>query len=170
MTVSPIREHHRPNTFEPWARQPNETPEAWQAFETYRDAEGKRRVAGVGEQLGKSTTLMERWSARWSWVDRAAAWDAEQDREWTREILRQRRIVGRRHLDTAQLLIDKAMARLETLDINTLTPRELVEFVKAGMDIETRIYGLDAVAGEQRPVQIVLDSRLLPPGAQLPGD
>lgn len=57
---------------------------------------------------------------------------------------------------------------LETLDVDTLTPRELVEFIKAGMDIETRIYGLNAAAGEQRPVQIVLDSRLLPPGARLP--
>lgn len=51
------------------------------------------------------------------------------------ERLRQRRIVARQQLDTA----------------------------RPGLEVETRIYGLDAAAGEQHPVQIVIDPRLLPP-------
>lgn len=156
----------------PWERQPGETSEAWHAFALYRDhdaADGRRSLAKVGQQSGKNVALIERWSVRWSWISRVAAWDAEQDREWTREILRQRRIVGRRHLDTAQMMINKAMARLEKLDPNTLTPRELIEFIKAGIDIEARIYGLDR-EDTAPAVRIVIDSRLLPPGAQLPAN
>ncbi len=81
VTVSQFRPPHRSSTPEPWERQPRETPQAWQGFEAYRDREGKRSLAGVGQQLGKSTALMERWSARWSWVDRAAVWDEEEDRQ-----------------------------------------------------------------------------------------
>ena len=52
---------------------------------------------------------------------------------------------------------------MATLDVNTLTPRELLEFAKAGMEIEARIYGLHVTADdEQRPVQIVIDGQVLP--------
>lgn len=163
MTVSQLRPPDRSITPEPWERQPSETPEAWQGFEVYRDHKGKRSLAAVGQELGKSTALIERWSARWSWVDRAAAWDEEEDRQWTRERLRQRRVAARRHLEAAGLLIDKGLARLATLDVNTLTPRQLLEFAKTGMEIEARIYGLYMTAAdEQRPVQIVIDGQMLP--------
>src|SRR4051812_26103370 len=50
------------------------------AFVLYRDMGPQRSTAAVGRELGKSKTLMDRWSAHWSWVERVEAWGAEQAR------------------------------------------------------------------------------------------
>jgi hypothetical protein len=59
-----------------WERQPGETSRAYEAFSAYRDLGSARSLAKVGQLLGKSTGLMERWSAAHSWVDRVAALEA----------------------------------------------------------------------------------------------
>lgn len=62
-----------------WERQPGETSRAYEAFCIYRDLGAARSLAKVGELLGKSKALMERWSAAHSWVDRVAALEARDE-------------------------------------------------------------------------------------------
>jgi len=64
-----------------WERQPGESPEAFEAFALYRDMGIERSTAKVGRRLGKSKTLMDRWSSDHGWVMRAAVWEREQDRK-----------------------------------------------------------------------------------------
>jgi hypothetical protein len=45
----------------------------------YRDS-ASRSIRGVAQELGKSATLVARWSSEDSWPDRVAAWQAECDR------------------------------------------------------------------------------------------
>jgi len=59
----------------PWDRQKSETRKAFEAFLCYRDMGDARRLVLVGEKLGKSEALMERWSCKWGWVDRVAAYE-----------------------------------------------------------------------------------------------
>ena len=59
-----------------WDRQPGESAPAYEAARLYFDLGAQRSLEQVRQKLGKSKDLMERWSARWAWVDRAAAWDA----------------------------------------------------------------------------------------------
>jgi hypothetical protein len=59
-----------------WEQQQGETSRAYEAFGAYRDLGSARSLAKVGQLLGKSTGLMERWSAAHSWVDRVAALEA----------------------------------------------------------------------------------------------
>lgn len=65
---------------EPWERQPGESAPAFEAFACYRDMGSTRSTANVGQEFGKSKRLMDRWCARWAWVARAEAWDADLDR------------------------------------------------------------------------------------------
>ena len=67
----------------PWDRMKGESRQAYQAFRVYlRLGPLNRSLAATGRELGKSTTLMSRWSARWSWVARVDAYDhAAQIRE-----------------------------------------------------------------------------------------
>lgn len=60
----------------PWDRMKGESRQAYQAFRVYlRLGPLNRSLAATGRELGKSTTLMSRWSARWSWVERTEAHD-----------------------------------------------------------------------------------------------
>ena len=65
---------------EPWERQLNESPQAFEAFACYRDMGAARSLAKVSRELCKCKALMERWSKENDWVKRVAAWDAEKDR------------------------------------------------------------------------------------------
>lgn len=58
-----------------WTRRENETSVAHDAFKTYLYQGKDRSLANVGKALGKSTALMERWSAAHDWVSRSVAYD-----------------------------------------------------------------------------------------------
>ncbi len=54
-------------------QRPRETTKAYTAFKTYLDLGDQRSLARVASQLGKSKTLMERWSRRFDWSGRVQA-------------------------------------------------------------------------------------------------
>jgi hypothetical protein len=59
----------------PWVRQEGEGAEAFAAAEAYFVLGAGRSLAKVGQKLGKSRSLLERWSQEWRWVERAEAYD-----------------------------------------------------------------------------------------------
>lgn len=65
-------------SFNPWERQPNESEEAYAAFLAYRDMGVKRSLRSMGQEGDKRGSFQKRcgrWSSKWRWVDRSAAWD-----------------------------------------------------------------------------------------------
>jgi hypothetical protein len=65
----------------PWERRSNEYVKAYEAFKMYADLGSRRSARRVWERLGKSRALIERWSARHQWTERAKAWDEDQDKQ-----------------------------------------------------------------------------------------
>jgi len=65
----------------PWERQPAETEKAYTAFRAYLDLGPERTLEAVGQKLGKSTTLLEKWSSRWKWVERVRAYGSHMFRQ-----------------------------------------------------------------------------------------
>lgn len=68
----------------PWDRQPGESDKAFAAFCAYRDLGPDRTHEKTREKLGKNSgylRVLEAWSGRFRWMDRAAAFDAELDRQ-----------------------------------------------------------------------------------------
>ncbi len=63
----------------PWDRLPGESQPAYKAFLAYRDAGGCRSVRSLARQVGKSRSLLFRWSSRHRWTARAQAWDMARD-------------------------------------------------------------------------------------------
>lgn len=94
---------------QPWDRQPEETPPAWQAFVAYRDLGFDRSLRAAAEKIGKAQSLLARWSTRHGWVARAQAYDTHLDQE------HQKRLRARRTTSEQRLLriVDKGMAKLE---------------------------------------------------------
>ncbi|MGW0992025.1 hypothetical protein ACWD5V_01630 [Streptomyces sp. NPDC002523] len=128
-------------TVESWERQSGESVQAFEAFAAYRDLGAARSVAKVARELGKSTTLLFRWSRQYAWVMRTAAYDQEQDRLFLAEQAQARRDIARRHAKLAQAVQSKAVARLQMLDPRELSPSELLRYVQVAAEIERRAVG-----------------------------
>lgn len=123
----------------PWDRQPNETQKAYEAFCVYRDLKDaadpayKRSIARTGEKLGKSESLLERWSGRYDWVRRAEKWDVDQEQKLRAEAERKRladiRSMRRRHADLAAAILEKAANALQHLPEEAIRPRDISQMV-----------------------------------------
>jgi len=57
----------------PFEQQPRESAKAFAAFKAYLDMGPERSLEAVGQKLGKSLVLIERWSSRWHWAERVQA-------------------------------------------------------------------------------------------------
>ncbi|MEU6904412.1 hypothetical protein ABZ935_03495 [Streptomyces coeruleorubidus] len=132
---------------DPWERQDHESPLAFEAFVVYRDLGPARSVTKVARELDKSRAVVGRWSRQFAWVMRATAHDREQDRLFLAEQAQARRDITRRHAKLAQAVQSKAVARLQTLDPQELSPSELLRYVQVAAEIERRSVGEAPVAG-----------------------
>ena len=124
------------NNPKPWERQPKETPKPFEAFCVYRDMGTERSLRKVSEKLGKSETLMARWSTAHNWVERAAAWDAEQDRIARQEQIEQIKKMRKRQADSGYALQMKAIKALQELPTNEITAQDIVRMLVEGGKME----------------------------------
>jgi hypothetical protein len=83
-----------------WGRQHGESDKAFEAFAIYRDLGPTRSTQEVAIAVAKSAPFIRRWSAKWSWVARASAWDDEADRLRRERDLVERQESRRKMLDT----------------------------------------------------------------------
>jgi hypothetical protein len=121
---------------EPWDRRGNETTQAFEAFASYRDMGVHRSNARVGQALGKSTTLMDRWSTRHEWVHRAATFDARKDAVQTAAAIDEVGAMARRHAGIAFAIIAKAYHKLKDADADEFTVETAVKAIDLGVRIE----------------------------------
>lgn len=59
----------------PWTRRDEETSPAYEAFRTYLNQGASRSTANTARELGKSKTVVDKWSGQHSWVERVRAYD-----------------------------------------------------------------------------------------------
>lgn len=129
-------------TARPWERAEGETARAHQAFTVYRDAGPDRSLAKVAATLGKALALIERWSVRWAWVYRVAAWDDDQERRRAVELAAARREATARHVSLATAAQERIATRLENLDPDTLTPGDLIRWLDVSVRLERLALGI----------------------------
>lgn len=128
---------------DPWERLPTEKDPAWEAFRTYRDmGPGERSLAKVGQQLGKSRHLMERWSSTHAWVRRAAAWDMEQDRLWRESLATERRRMAERQARIGSMAEGKVASWLVNLDAERMTPSEAARWLEVASNLQHKVLGV----------------------------
>jgi hypothetical protein len=64
---------------EDWQRRPREPARAYEAARAYFEMRAARSLTSVAQKYAKSTPLIKRWSVKWQWVSRAAAFDRYMD-------------------------------------------------------------------------------------------
>jgi hypothetical protein len=60
-----------------WGKQKHESKQAYAAFRAYL---GESSIRKTARRLGRSRQLLERWSVKWRWVEKAEAYHADQER------------------------------------------------------------------------------------------
>ncbi len=147
----------------PWEQQPDESGRAFEAFRAYRDLDpGDRSYRKVAEQLRKSPSLIGRWSSQHRWVERAEAWDREQDRLWQAGLRRRRSRIVDRHLAIANAALVKVTQRLVNLDAEKLSAVEVTRMLEVVTRIEREAltlgqpiqHEISGPAGEPLTVQL----------------
>lgn len=148
---------------DPWELQEGESTKAFEAFCVYRDLGINRSIAKAGESLGKSQALLEGWSSKHSWVDRAAAWDAEQDRILRQEQLKEIKKMRKRHADLAHDMLLKAAQALKFIPEDEVKAADISRMVEVASKLERISRGDSGEVVEERdggeainPVQIYI--------------
>ena len=121
---------------EPWERQYNESPQAFEAFAQYRDMGASRSLAKVSRVVCKSKALMERWSTEHDWVKRVAAWDAEKDRVARETQINDIIEMRQRHAAIAKKMMDTADNALDNIKPNEVTTNEIARLVEIASKLE----------------------------------
>ncbi len=127
----------------------SESEESFAAFQAYRDSGPTRTIAKTAAEVGKSPDMSGKWAAKYHWVERARAWDAEVDRQRTEGALdavremRKRQIniaVSMQQLAATELLKLARKARAEGEDV-VLSPDLILKLAKEGAALERLVRG-----------------------------
>lgn len=119
-----------------WERLPNESVQAYEAFYKYLLMGEKRTLRKVEQELNKSHALIGRWSSTWNWQKRSADYDADLRRQEYEATAKEIKKMQERQVQTAMLLQKKAVQALDKLDINDLSPQEILRFISEGARLE----------------------------------
>jgi hypothetical protein len=135
-----------------WERQPGESTQAFAAFVIYRDLGAARSLrASYARQKGvedgpelRANGRLYAWSADHNWVERAAAWDAEQDRIRRQAHQEEVAAMSRRHVQVARLFQNQVVKRFQALtdnEVMALKPFELAKFFELAVKVEREALG-----------------------------
>lgn len=147
----------------PWLRQPGEGAKPYEAFSTYMLMGTERSQVKVAAELGKSRQLLSKWSAQWNWVERANAWDLEQERLARLDQMEAIRKMRKRHAALASSMLAKVAKRMEQMQPEELSPQDVKAFVDVASKLERISRGDVGEVVEERdggaainPVQIYI--------------
>lgn len=128
-----------------WDRQPGENPRNHGLFLMYRDMGRIRTIAQVAEMSPLTFASVARISRYGKWSARAGLYDAEQDRIAGIRLQDAREEMARKHSAAARKLMDKALERLKTLDVDSISPHALVLMLDTAARIERAALGLETL-------------------------
>jgi len=135
-----------------WEQQKGESPRNYGLFTMYRAAGRLRSVAQVAAMTDTMIyASMTRIARQNRWAERAGLWDAEQDRLLAIRLQNDREDMAKRHAKAAKDLMDKALERLRTLDVNSISPHALVLMLDTAARIERAALGLETLKGGAAP-------------------
>lgn len=144
-------------TDKPWERQKGESAQAYEAFSVYLGMGAERSTRAVARKLGKSASLIQRWSSDKEWQERVRAYDNDVEREARKKAVADRKAMTERHIGIAMQLQKKALEALGSLSVEDMSPKDVKEFIKMATDLERLNRTLEeesAAAKEDGPTQL----------------
>lgn len=129
--------------------QRGESAEAYQAAKLYFEMAANRSHEAVGQKLGKSRQLLSRWSARWNWIERAAAYDGYVEEQRERDLQRARaeeaqkwidrdKALRERFFEVGEMIVEKAERMVREFPERDITRREDKEGQVINLTVRTK--------------------------------
>lgn len=148
-----------------WERRPGETPKAYAMFIAYRDQGAFHHSLRELARNEPATNLRQLavWSKEHDWPARAAAWDDHLQRLSDISQLEAADAMRRRHQALGFTLINAAIERARTIDIEKLTVRETLMIADLAIRIERHAHA-DAPTSIESPMFLEPDG---PTGADI---
>ncbi len=135
----------------PWEKMPNETAKAYGAFIAYRNLPAHerslKRAVGVlfgDENFVKTSSKLRQfqtWSAQYSWVSRAAAWDEDIDRRAREDQVKAVKEMRTRQVKLAQAMQQKAIERLRSMEAAELDADQVLAYIMSSSKLEAQALG-----------------------------
>ena len=119
-----------------WARQDGEPARAYDGFRSFRDLGTTRTLDPVAELAGVRVDTVRRWSGRWSWHERATAWDDEVHRIEDRERLEAIRTMHQNHRRAGRAAMLKALQALDHLQPQNIPAGAAARLLDLGSRLE----------------------------------
>ena len=123
-------------TEQPWERQKGESAQAFEAFFLYLEMGGSRSLRAVSQELGKSKTLIDRWSRTYKWVERCRAWDNHLQYEAKKAAITEVRNIIKGKATIANQILNPAMLYLKELGSDMVNPKNFAAIVKLATELE----------------------------------
>ena len=158
-TRRPRAEQDRINGPPVWTRQGGETSKAFAAFCVYRDLGPSRSLRKAAEK-DKGTKLartagrlsqFEKWSRKYGWVSRCAAFDGHEQEEARLNAAEDRSIARDRRLQVTRGLLGKLLQRLAQLEPDRISVRELLRGLALVHEQERAELGEPKAGGSSPP-------------------
>ena len=119
-------------------RREGESGQAWEAFRTFRDLGESRTLKAVAQELHKSYTLIRRWRNNYEWDKRVRAYDNELQRQELAAIKKRRKKDAANLYNLASHIFAKGVAGLEQMDTSKMTPREILQYLEAAVELQEK--------------------------------
>ena len=119
-----------------WGRLPDESAKAYEAFCAYRDLGPSRSIPKAGEIVGKGKGTLEPWSSKYNWPERAAAWDAEQDRIARKAQLDEIIKMRKRHAEIAKRALEKVSEALDNIETDRMNNSDIARLMEVSSKLE----------------------------------
>ena len=125
----------------PRARIEGESEKAYQAFIKYLDMGDKRSIRNIVNTKSDLNKFLQ-WSSKYNWVQRVK--DVSDNDEDIKQKAHEKAIdkMAKEHAILGEKLRLKASEGLEYIEPHTITPRDIAQLSKAGVDIERQARGV----------------------------
>lgn len=156
-----------------WERLPTETDLAWSAFVVYRDMGPKRNLTKTAGELGKHVQSVSLWNMKHRWAERARAYDASIGEEVRQQLIAERYLIAKEHIDELRAMRAIGMEALGMVDPYKLAqdPNAARLFVTEPQKAERQLLGLEKAEEQQSGgVVVILDSSVVPGPTTTPRD
>ena len=138
-----------------WERVKGETRQAYGAFHHYLMLGERRSLSLLSDSFRtiqgkpKPLSLLKRWSSKWFWQDRCAAYDDHLRRQTEQAQSDAHVEMAERHIADGIALQRKGMERLQSLIVDAMSANEAIRCIVEGIKLERLARGEPSETQEQ---------------------